>query len=58
MSNLAYPIGSVHRSRDLSEELQEEHYGLMFTSWLRAAKALFIPLILNAIGWLLWELRR
>jgi hypothetical protein len=30
----------------------------MFTSWLRAAKALFIPFILNAIGWLLWELCR
>lgn len=58
MSNVAYPVGSVHRSRDLWEELPGEDHGPMFKSWHRAAKALFIPLMLNAIGLLLLELRR
>jgi hypothetical protein len=61
MSSRIYPVGSVHRSRDLWEELPREDCG-MFVSRLGAAKALFIPLIFNGalgfVGWLLWELSR
>jgi hypothetical protein len=61
MSSVVYPVGSVHRSRDLWEELPREDCGI-FVSRLGAAKTLFIPLMFNGvlgfISWLLWELCR
>lgn len=62
MSTNIYPVGSVHRNHDLWEELPSEDCTSMFESWRAAAKALFVPLVLNGalsfIGWLLWTFSR
>jgi len=62
MSNTAYPIGSVHRSRDLWESLPAEDGGEKEVWPSRFFIGLFWMLVLEfgtgLIGWLSRELSR
>jgi hypothetical protein len=62
MSNNAYPIGSVHRNRDLWESLPREGSDSLVLVPPRLSTGFFSALVIEInmgiVGWLLWELSR
>jgi hypothetical protein len=62
MSNTAYPIASVHQSRDFWESLPRIDKGVAETMPSRFFIGVFWALVIEVgagvTGWLLWELCR
>ncbi len=62
MSNNAYPIGSIYRSRDLWESLPRQDGRRVRIGPPQLFIGCFWALVVEAgtalIGWLLWELSR